>query len=130
MGSRLHANATSLLGGRDFLNPAHREEVESVLGLPPGTVPAQNSWAYDQIVDGIGSGAIKGLWIIATNSSHSWIHQDRFNELVKKLDFLVVQDLYATTETARLADLVLPAAGWGEKEGTLINSERRFGLVK
>jgi assimilatory nitrate reductase catalytic subunit len=38
--------------------------------------------------------------------------------------------MYATTETARRADLVLPAAGWGEKEGTLINSERRIGLVK
>ena len=130
MGSRLFANATSLLGGRDFTRPEHREAVAHALGLPVATIPSENSWAYDQIVDGIGSGAIKGLWIIATNSSHSWIHQDRFNELVKKLDFLVVQDLYPTTETARLADLVLPAAGWGEKEGTLINSERRFGLVK
>jgi len=47
-----------------------------------------------------------------------------------KLDFLVVQDIYHSTETAQLAHLVLPAAGWGEKEGTLINSERRIGLVK
>jgi assimilatory nitrate reductase catalytic subunit len=46
------------------------------------------------------------------------------------LEFLVVQDMYATTETAQRADLVLPAAGWGEKEGVLINSERRLGLVK
>jgi anaerobic selenocysteine-containing dehydrogenase len=41
-----------------------------------------------------------------------------------------VQDLYPTTETARRADLVLPAAGWGEKEGTFINSERRVGVIK
>jgi assimilatory nitrate reductase catalytic subunit len=46
------------------------------------------------------------------------------------LDFLVVQDMFATTDTARLAHLLLPAAGWGEKEGTLINSERRIGLVR
>ena len=130
MGSRLYANATSLLGGRDFLNPAHRDEVEAVLGLPAGTVPAQNSWAYDQIVDGIESGAIKGLWVIATNSSHSWIEQSRFNGLLDKLDFLVVQDLYTTTDTAHRAHLILPGAGWAEKEGTFINSERRFGLVK
>ncbi|HET6408498.1 MAG TPA: molybdopterin dinucleotide binding domain-containing protein, partial [Chthoniobacteraceae bacterium] len=84
----------------------------------------------DQIVDGIREGRIKGLWVIATNSSHSWIHQREFNELLNKLDFLVVQDLYHTTDTAQHADLVLPAAGWGEKEGTLINSERRIGLVK
>jgi len=130
MGSRLFANATSLLGGRDFQNAAHRSEVEGILGLPPGTVPSENSWAYDQIVDGIESGAIRGLWVIATNSSHSWIHQGRFNALLEKLDFLVVQDLYTTTDTAQRAHLYLPAAGWAEKEGTFINSERRFGLVK
>lgn len=130
MGSRLYANATSLLGGRDFLNATHRAEVESILGLPAGTVPDRNSWAYDQIVDGIESGAIRGLWVVATNSSHSWIQQKRFNELLGKLDFLVVQDLYATTDTAQRAHLVLPGAGWAEKDGTFINSERRFGLVK
>src|SRR5258708_33822787 len=67
---------------------------------------------------------------MATNRSHSWIDQDNFNRLADKLEFLVVQDLYPTTETARRAHLYLPAAGWGEKEGTLINSERRIGLVK
>jgi ferredoxin-nitrate reductase len=46
------------------------------------------------------------------------------------LDFLVVQDMFTTTDTAQRADLVLPAAGWGEKEGTFINSERRIGLTK
>jgi assimilatory nitrate reductase catalytic subunit len=55
---------------------------------------------------------------------------DEFNRILEKLDFLVVQDMYPTTETAQRADLYLPAAGWGEKEGTLINSERRIGLVK
>ena len=48
--------------------------------------------------------------------------------MLDRLDFLVVQDMYHTTETAQLADLVLPAAGWGEKEGTFINSERRIGV--
>jgi assimilatory nitrate reductase catalytic subunit len=67
---------------------------------------------------------------VATNSAHSWIDQRRFAALRDKLDFLVVQDLYATTETARMADLVLPAAGWGEKEGIFINSERRLGLTR
>src|SRR5262249_12264979 len=47
-----------------------------------------------------------------------------------RLDFLVVQDMYSTTETARRAHLLLPAAGWGEKDGTFINSERRLGLIK
>ncbi|MEQ1860002.1 MAG: nitrate reductase [Chthoniobacteraceae bacterium] len=130
MGSRIFANITSLIGGHDANNDAHRAKIEGILGIGEDTIPRQPSLAYDQIVDGIREGRIKGLWVIATNSSHSWIHQHEFNELLGKLDFLVVQDLYATTETAQRADLVLPAAGWGEKEGTFINSERRFGLVK
>ncbi len=130
MGSRIFANVTSLLGGHDFQNADHRAKVARVLGIPDERITSQPSLAYDQIVQGIEDGAIKGLWLIATNSSHSWIHQDRFNELLKKLDFLVVQEMYTTTESAQRADLVLPAAGWGEKEGTLINSERRIGLVK
>jgi assimilatory nitrate reductase catalytic subunit len=130
MGSRLYSNTTNLLGGHDFPNAAHRTKVANLLGLDPALIPDQNSWAYDQIIQGIDDGKVKGLWVIATNSSHSWIHQSNLARILKKLDFLVVQDMYYTTETAREAHLVLPAGGWGEKEGTFINSERRFGLVK
>src|SRR5260370_39686531 len=130
MGSRLHSSITGRRGGRDFRNAEHRQQVARLLDIPTQNIPAQNSWAYDQIVQGIADGKVKGLWVIATNSSHSWIDRNQFNRLVDKLEFLVVQDLYATTDTAQRAHLVLPAAGWGEKEGTFINSERRFGLVK
>ncbi len=130
MGSRLFANITSLLGGHDFKNDEHRAKVASVLGIDAAVIPREPSLAYDQIISGIAEGKIKGLWVIATNGAHSWVHQSEFNELLSKLDFLVVQDMYHSTETARRADLVLPAAGWGEKEGTFINSERRYGLVK
>ncbi|MHA3769960.1 molybdopterin oxidoreductase family protein [Verrucomicrobiota bacterium sgz303538] len=130
MGSRLFSNTTGLLGGHDFKNPHHRRKVASILNIPEERIPQQYSLAYDQIVEGIATGKIKGLWVIATNSSHSWINQSRFRELAKNLEFLVVQDMYGSTETAQQADLVLPAAGWGEKEGTFINSERRIGLLK
>jgi ferredoxin-nitrate reductase len=130
MGSRLFGNATSLLGGYDFGNGEHREHVAKILAIDSATVPTKPGYAYDQILDAIDRGEIRGLWVIATNPAHSWIHQDRAREILAKLEFLVVQDMYTTTETARLADLVLPAAGWGEKEGVLINSERRLGLVK
>ncbi|HWH34457.1 MAG TPA: molybdopterin-dependent oxidoreductase [Acidimicrobiales bacterium] len=130
MGSRLFSNTTNLFGGRDFADQAHRAEVAEVLGIDAGRIPHQRSWAYDQIVEGIATGDIRGLWVIATNSAHSWINHGDLHDLLGRLDFLVVQDLYATTETAERADLVLPAAGWGEKEGTFINSERRVGLLK
>ena len=130
MGSRLFGNATSLLGGYDFANPDDRTHVAGILGLDPARIPTEKSWAYDQIIDGIERGDIRGLWVIATNPAHSWINQGRFAAIRAKLDFLVVQDMYASTETARMADLVLPAAGWGEKEGVFINSERRLGVTR
>ena len=130
MGSRLFSNTTNLIGHHDFANPEHREKVASILNIPLEKIPSENSWAYDQIVNGIESGKIRGLWIIATNTAHSWIHSSRARVMLSKLDFLVVQDMYTTTHTAQQADLVLPAAGWGEKEGTFINSERRFGVIK
>ncbi|MDZ4287121.1 MAG: nitrate reductase [Prosthecobacter sp.] len=128
MGSRLFSNTTNLIGGHDFTNPAHRQKIATALEIPVERIPDQPSLAYDQIIEGIDAGRIKALWIIATNPSHSWIDQDRFKQILAKLDFLVVQDMYPTTETAQRAHLLLPAAAWGEKEGTFINSERRMGL--
>ena len=130
MGSRLFSNTTNLLGGRDFRNPNDRQAVADILDIPEKNIPQQSSWAYSEIIEGIRTGAIRGLWIVATNTAHSWIDQSDVRELLAKLDFLVVQDMYHSTETAVMADLVLPAAGWGEKEGTFINSERRFGVIR
>ncbi len=130
MGSRLFSNTTNLLGGHDFTNSDDRRKIAGLLGVDAGRIPDRNSLAYDQIIEGILAGKIKGLWVIATNSAHSWINQSHLHDVLERLEFLVVQDMYWTTETAERADLVLPAAGWGEKEGTFINSERRFGVVK
>lgn len=130
MGSRLFSNTTSLLGGHDFLNASHRQRVAERLNMPVERIPASKSLAYDQIMEGIRDGSIRGLWVIATNPAHSWIHQNDARKLLQQLDFLVVQDMYTRTETAQLADLFLPAAGWGEKQGTFINSERRIGLIR
>jgi anaerobic selenocysteine-containing dehydrogenase len=130
MGSRLFSNTTNLLGGHEFTNPDHRAKVARALDIPVERIPDRSSWSYDEIVGGIRAGKIRGLWVIATNPVHSWIDQGSFREVLTKLDFLVVQDMYHTTETAQAADLFLPAAGWGEKEGTFINSERRIGLIK
>ncbi len=130
MGSRLFSNTTSLVGGHDFADVAHREKVAASLGIPLENIPSEPSLAYDQIFDAVEAGKIKGLWIVATNPFHSWVNHGRLKALRAKLDFLVVQDMYHSTESARTADLVLPAAGWGEKDGCFINSERRIGTLK
>ena len=130
MGSRLFSNTTSLVGGHDFAIPEHRAKVAAGLDIPESRIPADSSLAYDQILAAAEEGKIKGLWIIATNPFHSWIDSGRLAALREKLEFLVVQDMYHTTESALAADLVLPAAGWGEKDGCFINSERRIGTLK
>jgi anaerobic selenocysteine-containing dehydrogenase len=130
MGSRLFSNTTNLFGGRDFTSESDRADVARALDIDEAVIPREPSLAYDQIVEGILAGKIKGLWIIATNPAHSWINQADFHDTLGRLDCLVVQDMYHDTETARMADVLLPAAGWGEKEGTFINSERRIGVIK
>ncbi len=130
MGSRLFSNTTGLLGGRDFTKTEDREAVAGLLKIDASRIPDRNSWAYPEIMKGILDGKIKGLWVVATNPIHSWINQLQCRDILDRLDFLVVQDMYSTTETALEADLLLPAAAWGEKDGTFINSERRFGVIK
>ncbi len=130
MGSRLWSSTTNLFGHHKFEEPQDREKVAQALKIDVSKIPAETGWSYDRILEGIRNDEIKGLWIIATNPAHSWIHQGDARELLDKLEFLVVQDMYRTTETARHADLIFPAAAWGEKDGTFINSERRYGLLK
>lgn len=130
MGSRLFSNTTNLLGGHNFSEPAHRQKIADILDIDVHSIPGKDSLPYHKILEGVENGSIKGLWVLCTNPAHSWIERPRLQAMLKHLDFLVVQDIYKTTETAAAADLFLPAAGWGEKEGTFINSERRIGLVK
>jgi assimilatory nitrate reductase catalytic subunit len=130
MGSRLFSNTTNLLGGHDFANAEHRAKVAGILGIDEARIPREASWAYHEILEGVLKGKIRGLWVICTNPAHSWINQKQCHDILDRLDFLVVQDMYHSTETAQRAHLVLPAAGWGEKDGTFINSERRIGVIK
>jgi anaerobic selenocysteine-containing dehydrogenase len=130
MGSRIFSNTTNLFGGRAFDDEKDRRDVADILRIDESLIPNKPSLAYDQILESILAGKIKGLWVIATNPAHSWINQDYARDVLQRLECLVVQDMYEDTETARLADVMLPAAGWGEKEGTFINSERRIGVIK
>ena len=92
-------------------------------------LPAKRGLAYPDIVEAAVGKKIRALWIIATNPLVSFPNQDVLRQALSNLDFLVVQDGYHPTPTTELADLVLPAAIWGEKEGTYTNSERRVSKV-
>src|ERR1035437_6255895 len=75
------------------------------------------------------TGKIKALWFIATNPAVSFPNYSVLEQALRSVEFLVVQDGFHPTPTSDFADLVLPAAIWGEKEGTYTNSERRVNKV-
>jgi assimilatory nitrate reductase catalytic subunit len=130
MGSRLFSNTTGMFSLYDFQKEGDRETMADLLNIPVDRIPDRNGLPYHRIIEEIDRGTIKGLWVVATNPVHSWINKNAALEALSKLDFLVVQDLYSTTDTARHADLVLAAAASTEKEGTVINSERRLGVIQ
>ena len=74
----------------------------------------------------VADGRIKAIWIIHTNPVVSMPEADLVTEALKSCPFVVVQDVTADTDTARLAQVLLPATAWGEKDGTVTNSERRI----
>ncbi|MGH9225102.1 MAG: molybdopterin oxidoreductase family protein [Acidimicrobiales bacterium] len=129
MGVRESGGTASLPGYRSFDNPDDRAELAARWGLPVGRIPSARGRAYPDIIDGVLDGTIKGLWIIATNPPVSFPNRARLERALRQLDLLVVQDGFHTPTTA-LAHLVLPAAIWGEKDGTYTNSERRVSRVR
>ena len=129
MGTREAGFASSLPGYRKFEDSTDRADVARLWGIDATEIPAARGCAYPDIIEGIIQGKIKALWIIATNPFVSYPNQALLKDAISRLEFLVVQDGYHPTPTTEIADLILPAAIWGEKEGTYTNSERRVSKV-
>lgn len=129
MGTREAGFTSSLPGYRKFDNAEDRAELAGIWGVDESRLPTKRGMAYPDIVEAAVAKKIRALWIIATNPLVSFPNQDVLRNGLSNLDFLVVQDGYHPTPTTELADLVLPAAIWGEKEGTYTNSERRVSKV-
>jgi assimilatory nitrate reductase catalytic subunit len=129
MGTRETGFTSGLPGYRRFEDPADREELATLWNISPEELPTSRGLAYPDIVEACLKGGIKALWVIATNPVVSFPNVDVLRQSFENLDFLVVQDGFHPTPTTEIADLVLPAAIWGEKEGTYTNSERRVSKV-
>jgi assimilatory nitrate reductase catalytic subunit len=97
--------------------------------VPVDRIPAARGLAYPDIIEAALSRRIRGLWIIGTNPIVSFPNLGVLQQALGDLEFLVVQDGFHPTPTSELAHVVLPAAIWGEKEGTYTNSERRVSKV-
>ena len=129
MGGRETGSLSNLLPGhRDATNPQHRAEVAEYWGID--SLPANPGLSAIELFEQLQSGTIKALWIACTNPAQSLPDQNRIRQALETCPFVVLQEAFKTTETARYADLLLPAASWGEKEGTVTNSERRISNVR
>ncbi|MBV2360612.1 molybdopterin-dependent oxidoreductase [Thalassococcus sp. CAU 1522] len=106
----------------DIENAEHRAAVRDFWDAP--TIATQPGLKAVDMFRAVADGRIKALWIIHTNPAVSMPEADAVRDAIAGCDFVVVSDITARNDTARLADVLLPASAWGEKDGTVTNSER------
>ncbi len=129
MGGREVGGLANLISAhRDMANPAHRAEVAALWGV--ADVPSKPGKTAVEMFQAAADGEIKALWIACTNPAQSMPDQATVRRALERAELVIVQEAFATTETCQYADLLLPATTWGEKEGTVTNSERRISRVR
>ncbi|WP_282100157.1 nitrate reductase [Thauera aromatica] len=129
MGGREVGGLANLLPAhRDLANPAHRAEVARLWGID--RVPETPGLSAVELFEAVRAGKVKAVWIACTNPAQSLPAQTRVREALAACEFVVLQEAFRSTETAPFADLMLPAMTWGEKDGTVTNSERRISRVR
>jgi anaerobic selenocysteine-containing dehydrogenase len=129
MGTRESGFTASLPGYRKFDSEHDREELARIWEIPTDRIPTARGLAYPDIIEAAVQGRIKALWFVATNPAVSFPNYNLLEHALRSVEFLVVQDGFHPIPTSEFAHLVLPAAIWGEKEGTYTNSERRVSKV-
>ncbi|WP_347564621.1 nitrate reductase [Alteromonas sp. 5E99-2] len=124
--------ANQLAAHLDIENPEHREKVQS-FWQSPTLCDKQGAKAVDMF-DDIASGKIKAVWVMATNPAVSLPNLNAIKDALSKCECVIVSDCVSKNDTIEFADIVLPATGWSEKDGTVTNSERRIsrqrGIMK
>jgi ferredoxin-nitrate reductase len=128
MGGREVGGLANLLPAhRDLSNPLHREEVQKFWGGKP--IQPKPGLTATEMFEALNDGRLKAIWIMCTNPLTSLPNVRLAEEALKKAKFVVVQEISNKPETLAYADVILPAAAWAEKEGTMTNSERRISYL-
>ncbi len=123
MGGREVGGLATMLAAHLALDiPAHRDAVQTFWGAP--TMATGPGLKAVEMFRGCADGRIKALWIMSTNPAVSLPEADAVRDAIAACPFVAVSDIMAETDTTALADVLLPAAGWGEKSGTVTNSDR------
>ncbi|PXY41027.1 NAD(P)H-nitrite reductase [Flavobacterium cheongpyeongense] len=126
-GREVGGMATLLAAHKDIANPEHRKEVADFWGVD--SISDKPGLTATEMFEALESGKMKAVWIICTNPLVSLPDSRRIEKALQNAKFVVVQDISHNADTAKYADLLLPAAGWLEKEGTMTNSERRIAYL-
>jgi assimilatory nitrate reductase catalytic subunit len=125
MGGREVGGLANMLAAHmEIENPEHRRIVQNFWGSP--TIATKPGLKAVDLFRAVEEGRIKALWIIGTNPAVTMPEADRVRAAIRACPFVVVSDVCRATDTTALADVLLPSAAWGEKEGTVTNSERRI----
>lgn len=128
MGGRETGGMANLLPAhRDMANPQHRQEVANFWAVE--RVPAKPGYTATEMFEALRDGRMKAVWIVTTNPMVSLPNSKLVEEGLQNAKFVVVQDISNRSDTVAYADLVLPGAMWGEKSGTMTNSERRVSYL-
>ncbi|MFD1871429.1 molybdopterin-dependent oxidoreductase [Hymenobacter bucti] len=128
MGGREVGGLSNLLPAhRNLANPAHRAEVQQFWGSGP--LAATPGYTATEMFEALEDGRLKAIWIICTNPLTSLPNVRQAEAALAKAKYVVVQEVSTKPETLAYADVVLPAAAWAEKEGTMTNSERRISYL-
>ncbi|MCK8494633.1 molybdopterin-dependent oxidoreductase [Spirosoma sp. RP8] len=129
MGGRETGGLANLLPAhRDVTNAAHRAEMEAFWNSPI-QIAAKPGLTATEMIDALSDDRLKAIWIINTNPLVSMPDVNATEKALKKARFVVVQDVSNRADTVQFADVVLPAAAWLEKEGTMTNAERRISYL-
>jgi predicted molibdopterin-dependent oxidoreductase YjgC len=129
MGTRESGFTSGMPGYRKFDNASDRAELAALWNINEDELPKARGLAYPDIIEAALDKRVRALWFIATNPVVSFPNVNLLTQALDTAEFIVVQDGFFPTPTMEYADLVLPAAIWGEKEGTYTNSERRISKV-
>lgn len=125
MGGREVGGLANMLAAHlDIDNPQHQQLVQNFWKSP--VIAKSAGLKAVDLFEAVESGKIKALWIMATNPVVSLPNADQVKRALEKCPFVVVSDICQNTDTTAFADVLLPALGWGEKDGTVTNSERRI----
>ncbi len=128
MGGREVGGMANLLAvHKDLMNEKHRQEVAQFWGVDK--INPKPGLTATEMFDAMESGKMKAVWIACTNPLVSLPNLNRIEKAMKNAKFVVVQEISHKSDTVAFADLVLPAAAWLEKEGTMTNSERRISYL-